>query len=70
MMRRSQMRPGQKFVVREWRIVDRRGPGNYRKEEFERVLVVIDEKTEVEFWEGGTWAMGDTHPSVWYEVVP
>ena len=57
------MKPGTVFVYREvtewrrWRI------------ERNEVLVVLDSKSEVHFWNGGLWAWGDVSPGSEFEVL-
>lgn len=52
--RRSAMRPGEMFGL-AW---DR-----------QEVLVVLDAKTEVGLWRGGSYRVGDVAPGVEFEVL-
>ena len=62
-MRRSAMKPGQMFAVRQltsW--------GGWSVDRHD-LLVVVDAKTEVDFWTGVEWRCGDICPGSHFEVV-
>ena len=61
--RRSEMRPGEVFALEhstDWRgyCVDIR-----------KALVVVDAKSEVDFWTGVKWHVGGIAPGLDYEVL-
>jgi hypothetical protein len=58
MKKRSDMKPGEMFVV-----YDRWLPAGYL------LLVVIDDKCEVPFWDGGFWCIGDMAPTEMLHMV-
>ena len=55
MVKRNQLRPGQVF-----------GVALYGRRE---ALIVVDGKTEVGFWDGGLYNIGDIKPSEPVEVL-
>jgi len=56
------MKPGQIFGVAERRFSD-----GYRR--YRGAYVVVDAKTEIEFWTGAQAASGDVEPSTEVEVL-
>jgi hypothetical protein len=58
---RSRLRPGQVFVFRSNSLWECNEP--------EALLVVLDERSEVEFWTGARWQCGYVCPGSHFEVV-
>lgn len=58
-MRRRDLKPGQMFVAHQPARLDR----------FSDVLVVLDTKTEVGFFRGGVFCVGDVAPALRVEVI-
>lgn len=62
MRRRNEMRPGEMFVLSNW-------PTRYGEPPRSFLLVVIDDKNEIEFWRGHAFIVGDAAPGRPFEVV-
>jgi hypothetical protein len=61
--RRGDMVPGDIFVVTS------RSHWRGFSVEWSAVLVVTGRKTEVDFWRGGSWVVGDVAPGKEYELL-
>lgn len=62
-IKRREMKPGTVFVQT---VLTAYGPWRSRRD---YVLVVLDEKREVDFWRGGYTAYGDIAPGSYFEVL-
>lgn len=59
MKQRRDLLPGDVFLLSGRGFISRR----------DAVLVVLDRRTEVDFWRGGLWAVGDVAPELLVEVL-